>query len=275
MLDVLGIKNYQKLVPMDEDMKPRDPVTENQNILSNKPVKAFIYQDHQAHIAVHMAAMQDPKVQAIVGMNPQMAQTLQATMMAHVYEHLGMEYRKQVEQTMGQTLPPYKEEQDEIEMSPEMEVRVSQMAAQASQQLLQQNQQQAQQQQNQQQAQDPLIQLQQQELQIKMQDLQRKAQKDQSDAALKAGQLQIERERIHANQESEGAKLAAKTYTDKLRDKTMQESEGFRTAAEIHKQRMQLEHQSGQQARDHAHQRYQQAQTVANQPKPEKKGKTD
>jgi len=100
MLDVIGIKNYQKLVPMAEDMKPRDPVTENMNILSNKPVKAFIYQDHQAHIAVHMSAMQDPKIQSIVGMNPQMAQQLQAVMMAHVFEHLGMEYRKQVEMTM-------------------------------------------------------------------------------------------------------------------------------------------------------------------------------
>lgn len=212
MLEVIGIKNYQKLVPIAEDMKPRDPVTENMNILRNKPAKAFLYQDHQAHIAVHMSAMQDPKVQAIVGMNPQMAQTLQATMMAHIHEHLGMEYRKQVEQAMGQTLPPYNEEQDEVEMAPDMEVRISQMAAQASQQLLQQHQQEAQQQKAQQQAQDPLIQLQQQELQIKGQDLQRKTTKDQSDAAIKAAQLQVERDRISAQQETEGAKLAAKIH---------------------------------------------------------------
>jgi hypothetical protein len=212
MLEVIGIKNYQKLVPVAEDMKPRDPVTENMNILRSKPAKAFLYQDHQAHIAVHMSAMQDPKVQAIVGMNPQMAQTLQATMMAHIHEHLGMEYRKQVEQAMGQTLPPYNEEQDEIEMAPDMEVRISQMAAQASQQLLQQHQQEAQQQKAQQQAQDPLIQLQQQELQIKGQDLQRKTSKDQADAALKAAQLQVERDRIEAQQETEGAKLAAKIH---------------------------------------------------------------
>jgi hypothetical protein len=159
-----------------------------------------------------MSAMQDPKVQAIVGMNPQMAQTLQATMMAHIHEHLGMEYRKQVEQAMGQTLPPYNEEQDEIEMAPDMEVRISQMAAQASQQLLQQHQQEAQQQKAQQQSQDPLIQLQQQELQIKGQDLQRKTAKDQADAALKAAQLQVERDRIEAQQETEGAKLAAKIH---------------------------------------------------------------
>ena len=249
MLDVLGIKNYQKLVPMADDMKPRDPVTENQNILSNKPVKAFIYQDHQAHIAVHMAAMQDPKVQAIVGMNPQMAQALQATMMAHIYEHLGMEYRKQVEMTMGQTLPPYNEEQDEIEMSPEMEVRVSQMAAQASQQLLQQHMQEAQQQKAQQQAQDPLIQLQQQELQLKGQDLQRKTVKDQMDQQAKMAQIAIEQARIAAQQEAEGAKLAAKLHADKLQRQSQQESEGFRTAADLHKHKQQLEHQRQQSER--------------------------
>jgi len=247
MLDVLGIKNYQKLVPMEDDMKPRDPVTENMNVLRNKPVKAFIYQDHQAHIAVHMAAMQDPKVQSVVGMNPQMAQTLQAAMMAHVFEHLGMEYRKQVEQAMGQTLPPFNEEQDEVEMSPEMEVRVSQMAAQASQMLLQKNMQEAQQQKNQQQAQDPLIQLQQQELQLKAQDLQRKAQKDMTDAQLKQQQIGIERDRIEAQQQTEGAKLMAKTYADRDKTKAQHQSEGFRTMADVHKFEMQLKNQREQQ----------------------------
>jgi hypothetical protein len=241
MLDVLGIKNYQKLVPMADDMKPRDPVTENMNILANKPVKAFIYQDHQAHIAVHMTAMQDPKIQSIVGMNPQMAQTLQATMMAHVFEHLGMEYRKQVEQQMGQTLPPYNEEQDEVEMSPEMEVRVSQMAAQASQQLLQRNMQQAQQQKNQQMAQDPLIQMQQQELQLKMQDLQRKSAKDMTDAQLKQEQINVEKGRIDMQMQVEGAKLMAKTVADRNHTEATQQSEGFRIMAEVDKQRRQLE----------------------------------
>ena len=243
MLDVLGIKNYQKLVPMAEDMKPRDPVTENMNILASKPVKAFIYQDHQAHIAVHMAAMQDPKVQAIVGMNPQMAQQLQATMMAHVFEHLGMEYRKQVEQQMGQTLPPVNDEKDEVEMSPEMEVRVSQMAAQASQQLLQQNMQQAQAQKNQQMAQDPLIQMQQAELQLKAQDLQRKTQKDMSDAQLKAEQINVEKERIDMQMQAEGAKLMAKAVSERDRTKATQESEGFRIMSEVDKQRRQLDTQ--------------------------------
>ena len=247
MLEVLGIKEFHKLVPIADDMKPRDPVTENMNILSNKPVKAFIYQDHQAHIAVHMSAMQDPKIQSIVGMNPQAAQALQAAMMAHVFEHLGMEYRKQVEQAMGQTLPPYNEDADEVQMAPDMEIKVSQMAAQASQQLLQQHTQEAQQQKNQQMAQDPLIQLQQAELQIKQQDQQRKAQKDASDAQLKGAQIQIERERIEAQQETEGAKLMAKTMLDRDQTKARQESEGFRTMAETQRHQQQMEMQRRQQ----------------------------
>ena len=244
MLDVLGIKNYQKLVPMAEDMKPRDPVTENMNILANKPVKAFIYQDHQAHIAVHMAAMQDPKVQSIVGMNPQMAQQLQAAMMAHVFEHLGMEYRKQVEQTMGQALPPYNEEKDEEQMSPEMEIQVSQMAAQASQQLLQQNQQEAQQQKNQQMQQDPLIQLQQQELQIKQQDLQRKSQKDMQDMQAKMAQIEVEMKRIDAQQETEGAKLALQHQNNEIEREAKQQADGFRMGIEMTKHREQMSQQT-------------------------------
>ena len=246
MLDVLGIKNYQKLVPINDDMKPRDPVTENMNILANKPVKAFMYQDHQAHIAVHMTAMQDPKVQSIVGMNPQMAQGLQAAMMAHIFEHLGMEYRRQIEQAMGQPLPPVSDEADEMEMSPEMEIRVSQMAAQASQMLLQQHQQEAQQQKMQQMAQDPLIQMQQAELQLKMQDLQRKAAKDQTDAQLKQEQINVERSRIEAQQQAEGAKLMAKTVENQNRTVAQQQSEGFRTMADVHKHEMQLEQQRQQ-----------------------------
>ena len=251
MLDVIGIKNYQKLVPIAEDMKPRDPVTENMNILSNKPVKAFVYQDHQAHIAVHMSAMQDPKIQSIVGMNPQMAQQLQAAMMAHVFEHLGMEYRKQVEQTMGQTLPPYNEEKDEEQMSPEMEVQVSKMAAQASQQLLQQNQQEAQQQKNQQMQQDPLIQLQQQELQIKQGDLQRKSQKDMADIQAKMAQIQVELKRIESNQEMEGAKLAMNHMHDQQKQQLDKETDGARAGIELmkHIQQMEMQLQQAEQQR--------------------------
>ena len=243
MLDVLGIKNYQKLVPMQDDMKPRDPVTENQNMLNNKPVKAFLYQDHQAHIAVHMAMAQDPRIQQMLGQSPQLAQKLMAVGSAHVAEHLGMEMRKQIEQAMGQTLPPYKEDADEVDMSPEMEVQVSQMAAQAAQQLLQQSQQQAQQQKNKQMQEDPLIQLQQAELQLKGQDLQRKAAKDQSDAALKAAQLQVERDRIDAQQETEGVKLAMKMQADMQQQDKTQEQAGFSTGMDLQKHQMMLENQ--------------------------------
>jgi hypothetical protein len=247
MLEVLGIKEFHKLVPIPEDMKPRDPVTENINILTNKPVKAFIYQDHQAHIAVHMSAMQDPKIQSIVGMNPQAAQTLQAAMMAHVFEHLGMEYRKQVEQTMGQTLPPYNEDSDEVQMAPDMEIKVSQMAAQASQQLLQQHMQEAQQQKNQQKAQDPLIQLQQQELQIKQGDLQRKEKKDATDAQLKMEQIEVEKSRIESQQQTEGARLMAQKVNDQNKIDSQQQSDGFRIMAETQRHQQQIEMQRRQQ----------------------------
>jgi hypothetical protein len=192
MLEVLGIKNANKLVPMDEDQKPTDPVSENQNILMSKPVKAFMYQDHPSHIVVHMSVMQDPKILSLLQNNPQAPQ-LQAAMMAHINEHLGFEYRKQIEQQLGMSLPPQQDESGEdINMSPEVEARLAPMLAQAAQRLLQQNQQQAQQQQQQQQAQDPLIQMQQQELQIKQADQQRRAQKDQADIELKKQQMQMD-----------------------------------------------------------------------------------
>jgi hypothetical protein len=223
MLEVLGIPNYQKLVPMDDDMKPRDPITENQNILKNKPVKAFLYQDHQAHIAVHMAAMQDPKVQMVLqqafGQNPQALQALQASMSAHISEHLGYEYRKQLEQAMGANLPSYGEDDTDNQVTiPEaMEVQISQLAAQASQQLLQQNQQQQQDQANQQKQQDPLIQMQQGELQIKQGDLQRKMAKDQADIQLEMAKLELEREKLGATQELAGANIGLKMKTDQAR----------------------------------------------------------
>jgi hypothetical protein len=243
MLDVLGIKNYQKLVPMQDDMKPRDPVTENQNMLNNKPVKAFLYQDHQAHITVHMAMAQDPRIQQLIGQNPQLMQQLMAAGSAHIAEHLGMEMRKQIEQAMGQTLPPYNEDADEVDMPPEMEVQVSQMAAQAAQQLLQQSQQQAQQQKNQQMQQDPLIQLQQKELELKAQEQQRKAAKDQADVMLKQAQLQIERERINAQQETEGVRIAMKAQADKQQRDHTHEQAGFTTGMDLQKHQMMLANQ--------------------------------
>ncbi len=207
MLEVLGIKDAQKLVPMDDDQKPTDPVTENQNVLKGKPVKAFLTQDHQAHIVVHMAAMQDPKIMALLQQNP-MAQQMQQAMMAHINEHLGFEYRKQIEQQLGMQLPPQTDESgEEVQMSPEVEARLSPMLAQAAQQLLQKNQGEAQQQQAQQQAQDPIVQMQQQELQLKAQENQRKAAKDQADNAIKAAQLQIERDRIQTQQSTDDKRI--------------------------------------------------------------------
>jgi hypothetical protein len=227
MLDVLGIKNYAKLVPMQDDIRPRDPVTENQNILKGKPVKAFMYQDHQAHITVHMATMQDPKIQALVGQDPQQAQMLQAAMMAHVNEHLGYEYRRQIEQVMGMQIPEDDEDNDQV-IPKEMEVMISQKAAQASQQILQQHQQEAQMQQAQQQMQDPVVQMQMQELQIKQAEQQRKAAKDAADNAARMAQIEVEKERIDAQKEIAGANMAMKRLSDQEKMERQQESEGFK-----------------------------------------------
>jgi hypothetical protein len=182
MLEVLNIKDAEKLVPMPEDQRPEDPITENQSILMGKPVKAFAYQDHKAHITIHMSAMQDPKIMQLLQGNP-MAQQMQASMMNHINEHLGMEYRKQIEIQLGFNLPPQEDESgEEINMNPEVEARLAPMLAQAAQRLLQQNQAEVAQQQAQQAQQDPIVQMQQQELQIKMAEQQRKAAKDQMDA---------------------------------------------------------------------------------------------
>ena len=205
MLEVLGIKNAAKLIPMDEDQKPTDPVSENQNILMMKPVKAFAYQDHEAHITVHMSAMQDPKIMQLLQNNP-MAKALQQAMMAHINEHLGFQYRVEVQKQLGFSLPPQHDESGEdVHIDPEMEARLAPMLAQAAQQLLQQNQAQAAQQQALQQAQDPIVQMQQQELKMQQQELQikaqeaqtkaaaqqAKAQKDQADVALRAKDLEM------------------------------------------------------------------------------------
>ena len=243
MLDVLGIKNYQKLVPSQDDRKPMDPVTENQNILMMKPVKAFLYQDHQAHIAVHMGAMQDPKIQQLVGMNP-MAQQIQAAMMAHINEHIGYEYRKQMEMRMGMELPPDNEQYEEEGIPENLEVRISQLAAQAAQQLLQQNQQEAQAQQNAQAAQDPLVQMQQMELQLKQADLQLKQQKLQIDAAAKEDQLEIERQRIEAQKEIAGMQVGAKAAKDKADLEAKMEMEGLKIGTEIARTKEQLKVQA-------------------------------
>jgi len=270
MIEVLGIKNAQKLVPMANDQKPQDPVTENQNVLMMKPVKAFSYQDHQAHITVHMAAMQDPKILALLQNNP-MAQQLQQTMMAHVNEHIGFEYRNQIAQQMGMSLPPQQmdamgEEEDE-NMTPEMEAKLAPMMAKAAQQLLQQNQQQAKQQQVAQQAQDPLIQMQQQELQLKAQEQQRKATKDQTDAQLKLRQLQIEEERIKAQAMIAAGQAINQAGMNNQKLKSQRIQKGGEILGRALEKHADLNRQKEQQLDTQAHQRMMSAQ----QPKKETK----
>jgi len=244
MLEVLGIKNAQKLVPLKDgdDMKPRDPVSENMDVINGKPVKAFLYQDHEAHIAVHTSAMQDPKVAQLMGQNPN-AQSMMASMQAHIAEHLAFEYRRQVEQQAGVPLPPPNAEMDE-----DTELAVSRLAAQAAQQLLQKNQAEAQQQQNQQMQEDPIVQMQQQELQIKQGELQikqgeleLKKQRLQVDAADKNDRLELEQMRIESQEEIAGLNVGAKLATSKSQMEAKQEEAGLRMGIEVAREYLQSE----------------------------------
>jgi len=212
MLEVLGIKNAKKLVKIEDDHMPEDPITENMNIINMKPVKAFMYQDHQAHITIHMNAMKDPKIAALMGQNPQ-AQAIGAAAMAHMQQHLAFEYRKQMQEMMGVPLPTG--EEDEA-IPQEMEVQISQMAVQASNALLQRNQTEIAAQQAQQAAQDPIIQMQAKELELKQAEEQRKTLKDQADAAEAAARLEVEKERIASQERIAGAQLLAKTEKDAM-----------------------------------------------------------
>ena len=227
MLEVLGITNAEKLVRIEDDQKPMDPVSENMAILNGKPVKAFLYQDHQAHIAVHMGAMQDPKIAQIVGQNPQ-AQALMAAAMAHIQEHLAFEYRKQIEEQAGVPYPA-----PDAEMDEETEIQVSRLAAAAAQQLLQKNQAQAAQQKAQQMQQDPLVQMQQQELQLKAQEIQIKQQKLVVDGATAKDKLDIERERIAAQERIAGMNVGAKIATDKANLSAKEKEVGLRMGVDI------------------------------------------
>jgi len=227
MLEVLGIKNVQKLVPMDDDYKPHDPVSENMDMMRNKPVRAFIYQDHQAHITVHMSAMQDPLIAKLIGQSPQ-AQAIGAALAAHVQEHLAFEYRKQIEEAAGVPYPPPGAEMDET-----TEVEISRLAAAAAQQVLQKNQAQAAQEQAQQAAQDPIVQMQMQELELKKKDTEIKAKKFLVDAAAKADQLQIERDRIAAQERIAGVQAGVKAASDKASLAAKQQTDGVRLGIDI------------------------------------------
>lgn len=211
MLEVLGIKNADKLVPLDDDLKPTDPVSENQNVLKGKPVKAFQYQDHEAHIKVHMSAMQDPVIAQLIGQNPRAPQIM-AAMQAHIAEHVGFGYRQKIEQQLGMPLPP-----EDEKLPPQIELALSGMMAQAAQQVLQQNQAQAAQQQAQQQAQDPVVQMQQQELQIKQGELALKQQKLQIDAAARADELELKEKQLQIDAAYKADKLEADQERDGVR----------------------------------------------------------
>jgi len=203
MIEVLGIKNGEKLVPTPDDETPRDPISENMAFLKGEPTKAFIYQDQDAHIAAHTTFMKDPMIAATMGQNP-MAQQMMAAIQAHIAEHLGFLYRRKIEEQMGVPLPP-----PDQKLPEDVEVQLSKLIAEASAQLLQTNMAAAQQQQAQQQAQDPLIQMQQAELQIKAEEVKRKAAKDQADMALAQARLAIDAERIKAESQREQMRLQA------------------------------------------------------------------
>jgi hypothetical protein len=229
MLDVLGIQNAQKLVPLKDegDMKPRDPVSENMDIINGKPVKAFIYQDHQAHITVHMTAMQDPQIQQLMGQNPN-AQVMQAAMLAHVNEHIAYEYRKQIEQQAGVMLPA-----PDTELSPDVELQISRLASAAAQQLLQQKQADAAQQAAQQAAQDPLVQLQQQELEIKKGELDIKKQKLLLDATTQTDKMELEEKRIASQTQIAGMQVGAKVATSQAQLSAQQQEAGLKMGVQI------------------------------------------
>ena len=274
MLEVLGIKNPEKLVPLPDDQKPRDPVTENADVLKCAPVKAFFHQDHDSHIKVHMALMQDPIVMQLVGQNPN-APKIQAAMMAHVADHVGFAYRQKIEQQLGMPLPP-----EDEKLPPEMELQLSAMMAQAANQVLQQNQAMVAQQQAQQQAQDPVVQMQQQELQIKGQELQIKAKKVDGDLAIKQQELALKQQQAQQKQGEDPRVAAARAAQELAANSQRQQQESMSAqakqfmAAQQHRQNLVHRDQAHQQ--NLAHQR-EQAQArvnqMRNQPKPEKPNK--
>jgi len=226
MLDVLGIKNAAKIVPLDDDEKPKDPVSENMNALKAKKLKAFLYQDHDAHITVHTAFLNDPSVSQLIGQNPN-AKAIIASLQAHIAEHVGFKYRIQMEQQLGAPLP-----KPDAEIPEEYETQISRLVAQAATKVAQNNTAAVAQQKAQQQAQDPIIQMQQQELQIKAQDAQRKAQKDQADTALKQAQIAVEQERIASQERQAQMNTLAKAATEDAKLEQKESSEAIKMIVE-------------------------------------------
>jgi len=243
MLEVLGIKNAEKLVPIEDDMKPRDPVSENMAFLTGKPTKAFIYQDHAAHIAVHSSMMQDPTIMAQMGQSP-MAQQMQAAVMAHIAEHVAFQYRSQIEQRLGATLPA-----PNAELPEQVEVQLAKLVAQAAEQLTKIHQGEAAQQQAQQQAQDPIVQMQQAELQIKQQEAQTKAQKVQGDLAIKQAEVQLRAQEIAGRSGEDPAIAAAKMQQEMAQAQQMHQLEMAQKQQEFEQKMAQKQQEAAIKAR--------------------------
>jgi len=251
MIEVLGVRNADKIVPMPDDQKPRDPVTENMDAMTGKPLKAFIYQDHEAHIQVHMAVGQDPKLAAMIGQNP-MAQQITSTLQAHIMEHIAFQYRRDIEKQLGVALPPLPQgDEEEYDLKPEMEVQIAQVSALAAARLLQKDQAEMQMQQAAQQAQDPLVQMQMMDLQIKQMEAQTKQMKAQMEMQAKAEELRIKEQQsvlnaaakedelrlreaeISGRQQLEAARLGADIEKHKAQESNKQQLEGTRLGVEI------------------------------------------
>ena len=255
MLNVLGIKNAEKLVPIEDDMKPVDPVRENQDALTGKPMKAFLHQDHTAHIQVHMMILQDPMIQQYIGQNPQAAKIM-GGISAHIAEHVGYQMRQKIEQQLGMPLPP-----EDEKLPPEIEIALSGMMAQAANQVLQQDQAQAAQMQAQQQAQDPVLQLQMQELQLKAQELQLKDKKLQMDAAAAADKQALEEEKVKGQLQLESMRVGAQIRDSQAKQQFEQERAGLQMGVDIAKSKAQTGLQARTAMLQHA---------SKNQPKPTK-----
>ena len=248
MLDVLGIKHADKLVPLPDDQKPIDPVSENQMVLKGKPLKAFQYQDHQAHMAVHNAMINDPMIMMMIGQNPQV-QAIMAALQAHIAEHVGYMFRQQVEMQLGMALPP-----EDEKLPPEAEYALSNLMAQAATQVMQQGQAAAAQQQAMQQQQDPVVQMQQQDLAIRQGELQLKQEKQKMDAALAAARLQLDQDKIGGQLNIDAMKIGVQVQGDKHRTASQENLAGVQTGVDIAKHRQELDMQKRQAALQHIQQ---------------------
>jgi len=234
MLEVLGIKNAEKLVPIEEDMKPKDPVSENQAALKGEPMKAFLFQNHDAHIQVHMMMLQDPTIQQFIGQNPQ-APKIMGALTAHIAEHVGFKMRQQIEQQLGMPLPP-----EDEKLPPQIEIALSGMMAQAAQQVMMQNQAKAQQAQAQQAQQDPVVQMQMQELQIKKQEADTKAKKVMVDAAARADAQKLREQEVAGRLQLDALKVGAQIKESQAKTQFEQERAGVQMGSDIANKKAQL-----------------------------------